>query len=207
MRAPHPGAGDPSPAGLRVGGASVGGIAVFFSPLGVLSKCAWVWFSPFPKVTRGVLRPDFNMCQSVYKCPLVKSGWLSSERQARSPRGGRRGGRGKGARGGGGGGTGGREGEAAGAGRGDPRDYLLERHPQGAHVHVGRHPAGVQVAGGAQDDAYKGRPERSGEHPGRPEGAHRPPTTPPPPPSRPHPPLCIWFSCFRHLALRFWNQT
>lgn len=43
-------------------------------------------------------------------------------------------------------------------------------------------------------------------------GSRGPCAPPPPAPRRPttpaaHPPLCIWFSCFRHLALRFWNQT
>lgn len=45
------------------------------------------------------------------------------------------------------------------ASEGRKTGYLLERHSQGAHVHVGRHPAGVQVAGGAQDNACKGREE------------------------------------------------
>lgn len=55
--------------------------------------------------------------------------------------------------------------------------YLLERHSQRAHVHVGSHPAGVQVAGGAQDDACG---ERAGDPSQR--GRVQPPARAPKPP-------------------------
>lgn len=158
----------------------------FFS-LRFLGSCVWVYDPALLKVTLGVLRRDFNACQRVYKCCLVKAA-------AFLPRGREE----LGAGGAGEAGPRARASDSAGRKTG----YLLEGHPQGAHVHVGRHPAGVQVAGGAQDDPC--REDKSCERrPAPPRPAPRRPR----PPRAPHPPLCIWFSCLRHLALRFWNQT
>lgn len=83
-----------------------------------------------------------------------------------------------------------------------PPTCLLEGHPQRAHVHVRGHPASFELAGGA-DQHPCGREAAAGGQGGTDTHTHtHPPASPPP-----QVPLWSWFSCFRHLALRFWNQT
>lgn len=56
------------------------------------------------------------------------------------------------------------------------------------------------MAGGSQDHTC-------GERQGRVSGEGGPGLRGPRPARTPASPLCIWFSCFRHFALLFWNQT
>lgn len=122
---PHP----PNPRLQAASGWVVPGACGLFFPLNLQNR-AWVSVRALPKGDCEFLQREFNTCQRVYKCALVKP----------RPPFFRGGGRRRGLRG---------AGAVPEARKKKNTSYLLERHPQGAHVHVGRHPARVQVAGRA----------------------------------------------------------